>query len=72
MERQSSRNILDAVDPGLRRLCHPPPGIRGQRLQITAGPLRVQHAQSQRRLAGSRHTGDPHQLPQRNIQVYIF
>ena len=40
--------------------------------EIAAGALRIQHTQRKGGFAGTRHPGNTHDFPQRNIDVYIF
>ena len=72
MQGQRRRNIQRFIHLRSRRLRHPPPRVGGERLQIAARALGVEHAQRQRGLARSGHAGHADDLAQGDIHVYIF
>ena len=72
VQRQRGRHVAHLVHLGPAGLRHPPAGIGGQGLQITAGALGVQHAQGERRLPRARHAGDADDLPERDVDVYVL
>ena len=72
VEGQGGGNIKHLVYMGLRGLGHPPPGVGGQGLQIPPGTLGVQNAQGQRGFPGAGHSGNRHDLIQRDIHIDIF
>ena len=71
-KRQCSRDIEYLIRLSFCSLCHTTSGIGGECFQITAGALRVQNSEGQRRLPGAGYTGDADDLVQGNINVYIF
>ena len=72
VQRQRRRNVQHVIDAGSGGLRHPAARVGRQRLQIAARALGIQHAQRQRRLAGTGHARDADDLIQRNVHVNIF
>ena len=69
MERERGGDIEHLIHIRLRGLRETASGIGGQSLEIPAGTF---HAKRERRLPGPRDTGDPGDLPERNINIDIF
>ena len=71
-QSQSCGNIKNFIYLGFSCLGHSPSGVGGERLQITAGAFCVKDTQSQRRFSGAGDAGNPYDLVQGNIYIYIF
>ena len=69
---QGSRNVKNFIYLRFRGLGHPPPGIGGKGLQVTAGAFCIEDAQSQGRFPGTGNPGDSYNLIQGDIYIYIF
>ena len=72
MQRQRGGHIQHVVHRGLGCLRHAAAGVGGQRLQIAAGALGVQHAQRQRGLARAGYPGDADDLIEGDIHINVF
>ena len=72
MQCDGGRHIKDIVHIGLGGETHPPAGICGQRVQIPSGAFGIQHSQGKGRLAAPAYSRDPYNLPQRDVNIYIF
>ena len=72
MQGQGCRHVKDLVHGGAGCLGHAAAGIGRQRFQIAPRSFRVQHAQGERRLAGTGYAGDADDLPQRDVHVDIL
>ena len=69
VEGERSGHVAHVVDPRARRLGETPARVRGQRLQVSARALRIEHAQRERAFARSGdacHTGE---RVQRHVHV---
>lgn len=71
-QREGGRHMLHLVDAGPCALGQASARIGAQRLEIATRPLRIEHAQGQRRLARARHPGDPHELAQRHRHIDVL
>ena len=69
VQSQGGGHVHDLVDVGAGRLGQAPTRVGGQRLQIAAGALGVEHPKGQGGLARAGHAGDGHQPPQRHLDV---
>ena len=69
---QGSRNVKNFIYLRFRGLGHPPPGVGGKGLQVTAGAFCIEDAQSQGRFPGTGNPGDSYNLIQGDIYIYIF
>ena len=72
VERKGSRHIQYLVHIRLCRLGHPPSGVGGEGVKISAGSFGVEYAQGKGRLAGAGDAGNAHDLSQGNINIYVF
>ena len=72
LDRDRRRQALDEVHVRLFHLFEELPGVRRQRLDVPPLPFRVDRVEGERGLAGSRETGDDHQLVAREIHVDVL
>ena len=72
VKRERGRHVLYLVHVGGFGLGEPAARVRGQRFEVAARALGVQHAQRERRLAAPRHAGYRHEFSERYVYVYIF
>ena len=72
MQCQCSRNIQHFVHRCLCRLRHAAARIGGKCVQIPARTFGIQHAQRQRRFAGTGYTRNADDFVQRHIDINIF
>ena len=72
MQCKRRRDVAHLIDACLLCLCHAPPRIRRQRLEIAARTLGVEHAQCERGLSRAGDPRNTHNLMKRNIDRYIF
>ena len=71
-EREGGGNIPHVVHIGPRRLRHSSAGVGGEGFQIPPGSFRVEHAQREGGLPGSRHPRDPDDFVERDIHIDVF
>ncbi len=69
VQSQRRGDVAHVVGHRARCLGHPAAGIGGKGFQIAAGALGIQHSQRQGRLSGAGNTGDPDNLPERDIHI---
>src|SRR5690606_32538357 len=65
-------DVLDGVDGGARGVSHAAPRVGGQGLDVPAGALRVEDAEGEGGLAGTRHTRDGDELTQGDVDVDVL
>ena len=71
-QRKRRRYVPDLLHIRPFRLRHPPARISGERFQISAGSLRMQHTKCKRGFSRAGDTGNRYDFMQRNIYIYIF
>ena len=71
-QRKRRRYVPNLLHIRPFRLRHPPARISGERFQISAGSLRMQHAKCKRGFSRAGDTGNRYDFMQRNIYIYIF
>ena len=72
VQRQRCRHIQYFIHLCLRRTGHPPSGVGRERFQIPSGAFGIHNAQRQRRFPGTGNSGNPYNLIQWNLHIYIF
>ena len=72
MQGEGRGHVQDLIHGRAGCLGHAAAGIGRQRFQVPPRPFRVQHAQGERRLAGTGYAGDADDLSQRDVHVDIL
>ena len=72
MQREGGGNETHVIDRGLARLSDAPTRVGRKRLQITARPFGIEHAECERAFARTRHARDAHKLAERNVHVHVL
>ena len=69
---EGRRHVQHFIHGGAAGLGDAPAGIGGERLQVAAAALGVQHAQCERAFARAGNACDAHELPQRHVQAEVL
>lgn len=71
-KRKRRRHISDILHIRAFRLRHPPASVGGEGFQVSAGSLRIQHAERERGFPRAGDPGDHHDLVQWDIDINVL